>query len=458
MAHRYHTRSKAGSHPAQDIDDHDPSTISSQISLWSKEKKETYLQLLMRELQQNTDSRQNDDVGNTSFTSVPDNNESENNVYNENHTFSSNEATGLVAGQYQPTKSSINVENVRTKFGDSSRESLNKFEQFDNYEPRRKQQPIPLIKVPRSNNTLQTPQFFFPPLTHESNVSTTRFMNSLPKMTHYDGKSDVVHFISLFKIHAQANGWSKEEQAQNLPLFLTGIAQDAHLMLSRSEKDNIDVALNALKEQLSPSEAEYLSRFKQLRPSVNQPTREFALELAKLYDRANPYAPREQRNRDLQLQLKDNLPKDKQYLILNTEIKDWSSIVTRVAGEVTELNPTDCGEETIVDINKTKFTQRSNQTNYKGKSFDPDYHRRFSQNRQQIQKQNYDLNTARHTPQLSRLDNRKNTVRQTNQNQLSNPHVNYECYNCGQTGHISANCNARAHPQYRGPGGKSKQE
>ena len=143
----------------------------------------------MKELHQNTDSRQNDD-------DVPDNNESENNVYNENHTFSSNEATGLVAGQYQPTKSSINVENVRTKFGDSSRESLNKFEQFENYEPRRKQQPIPLIKVPRSNNTLQTPQFFFPPLTHESNVSTTRFMNSLPKMTHYDGKSDVVHFIS----------------------------------------------------------------------------------------------------------------------------------------------------------------------------------------------------------------------------------------------------------------------
>jgi hypothetical protein len=115
------------------------------------------------------------------------------------------------------------------------------------------------------------------PHRHAPRVDTS----ALPRLKQYDGKSDVNQLITSFRAHALAHGWIAETQAAYLPLILTERALDVYHQIAPVDRTDISYVLNALKEQLMPSAVEWLAKFHSHKPAKNEPTRDFALELAK---------------------------------------------------------------------------------------------------------------------------------------------------------------------------------
>lgn len=171
--------------------------------------------------------------------------------------------------------------------------------------------------------------------------------SGLPNIQPFDGKTDINQFIAIFKAHAKAHRWHKKDSEANQPLLLIGKAASAYNQLPKKDKKNAKRAFKGLKQQLMPSETEALLAFQECQPAKNEPTREFALRIANLYDLAYPQSSSKQRDRDLRLQLTKYLPQHLQSLIPAASSSNWSETLRVVASEMPVLRSTDSGESPI---------------------------------------------------------------------------------------------------------------
>jgi hypothetical protein len=271
----------------------------------------------------------------------------------------------------------------------------------------------------------------------------------LPRMKQYDGKTDVELFIKQFKSSASVYQWTRDEQLENLPLLLTDHAADVYHQLRSSEKNDIKRALKALRRHLMPSETEWLVKLNDCKPNKNEPTRDFALRLAKYYDRAYPDAKSSQRNRDLRLQLKRHLPIHLQTLVPSASSTDWTTTVQLVASEIPFLNSIDEGESSI-EINRVQFSQSSKETqkstdrrdkkvnNFNSNSSSTNTNSNSNQNPTNSSATNHN-SFARYSNNNNNRNNNNNSQRRYGPNNNNNRNNNYN--NNNQNNNVNNNNN-----------------
>jgi len=68
----------------------------------------------------------------------------------------------------------------------------------------------------------------------------------------FDGKQDISDYLDHFRVVSRWNGWDEEEQGQQLAMSLVGEAQEVMSTLSSDEKDNFFALVNALRQRYSP--------------------------------------------------------------------------------------------------------------------------------------------------------------------------------------------------------------
>jgi len=255
----------------------------------------------------------------------------------------------------------------------------------------------------------------------------------LPKLDPYDGESDLKIFSNRFQAYAREYGWTLLDQASKISLFLKGKAASLYDRLSQEDRCSMDRIWLHLEKNLSPSESEWLRRFESLTPSSNESTRDFAIKLADLYDRANPKADPGQRTRDLKSRIKGFLPESHQAAFaMSTRDSSWDVAVESIAAALPTLNERDSGETQVEQIETYALQHwpRSSSvypTNRRNEPVHRPHQTAHHENRRSSRQQQY----RHHTQPASQRS--------------TNPKAPVDiCHRCQEPGHFARDCKAPA--------------